>query len=124
LLTVIGAPHMFCDGWVRAESDAKRLGFLVDLAITEKSELNEIEAEHREVTERSRAPDIANVRERPRSRVQESARMRSRFKENCDRAPFKMDLGNVTETGADARDQQRALGDSGAAIRHSTDRRR
>jgi intraflagellar transport protein 52 len=97
-LTVIGSAHIFCDEWIKAESNAKLLGFLVDLAITGRAELNQIEAEHPEVTERFYTPDIASMSERLRSCIQESEKMRSNFDENFDRGLFKMDLGYLSET--------------------------
>jgi intraflagellar transport protein 52 len=97
-LTVVGSPHMFCDEWIKTESNAKLLGFLVDLAITGKAELNQIEAEHPEVTERYYTPDIASMSERLRPCIQESEKMRSNFDDNFDRGLFRMDLGNISET--------------------------
>jgi intraflagellar transport protein 52 len=97
-LTVIGSAHMFCDEWIKLESNAKLLGFLVDLAITGRAELNQIEAEHPEVTERCYTPDIASMSERLRSCIQESEKMRSNFDENFDHGLFTMDLSSISET--------------------------
>jgi intraflagellar transport protein 52 len=97
-LTVIGSAHMFCDEWIKAESNAKLLGFLVDLAITGRAELNQIEAEHPEVTDRYYTPDVASMSERLRSCIQESEKMRNNFDENFDRGLFRMDLSNISET--------------------------
>jgi intraflagellar transport protein 52 len=97
-LTVIGSPHIFSDEWLKVESNTKLLQFLVDLAVTGKAELNQIEAEHPEVTERYYTPDVASMSERLRACIQESEKMKSNVVDNFDRGLFSMDLGYISET--------------------------
>lgn len=97
-LTVIGSPHMFCDEWLNKEDNQKLLEFLIELNITGKEELNEIDAEHPEVTERWYTPDVASMSERLRSCIQESERMKPDIKDNFDDGLFRMDLSFVTDT--------------------------
>ena len=97
-LTVIGSPHMFCDEWITKENNQKLLEFLIELNITGKEELNKIDAEHPEVTERWYTPDVASMSERLRSCIQESERMKPDIRDNFDDGLFKMDLSFVTDT--------------------------
>lgn len=97
-VTVVGSPHMFCDEWLGKEDNKKLLEFMIELAITNKEELNQIDAEHPEVTERWYTPDVASMSERLRSCIQESEKMRANFNDNFDQGLFKMDLGFVTDT--------------------------
>jgi intraflagellar transport protein 52 len=97
-LTVIGSSHIFSDEWLKAESNTKLLRFLVDLAVTGQTELNQIEAAHPEVMERFYTPDVASMSERLRSCIQESEKMRSNFVDNFDRGLFTMDLSYITDT--------------------------
>ncbi|OHT09744.1 hypothetical protein TRFO_21267 [Tritrichomonas foetus] len=97
-LTVIGTPHMFNDEWIRKECNEKLLQFLLELILTKREELNSIDAEHPEVTERWYTPDVASMSERLRSCIQESEKMRTNFTDNFDRGLFKMDMGFVADT--------------------------
>ena len=97
-LTVIGSPHMFCDEWLPKEDNQKLLEFLIELTITQKEELNQIDAEHPEVTERWYTPDVASMSERLRSCIQESERMKPDIRDNFDDGLFRMDLSFVTDT--------------------------
>jgi intraflagellar transport protein 52 len=97
-LTVIGSPHLFSDEWIKAESNTKLLQFLIDLGITGRTELNQIEAEHPEVTERYYTPDIASMSEHLRSCIQESEKMSSDLVDNFYGGRFTMDLGYISET--------------------------
>jgi intraflagellar transport protein 52 len=97
-LTVIGSAHIFNDEWMKMESNSKLLLFLYDLTITKDVELNQIEAEHPEVTERYHTPDISSMSERLRSCIQESEKMSSNLVDNFYRGRFTMDLGSISET--------------------------
>jgi intraflagellar transport protein 52 len=97
-LTVGGSPHLFSDEWLKAEGNAKLLRFLIDLTITGNAELNQIDAEHPEVTERWYTPDCASMSEKLRSCIQESEKLRSNFNENFERGLFQMDLRFIAET--------------------------
>ncbi|KAK8870957.1 Intraflagellar transport protein 52 [Tritrichomonas musculus] len=97
-LTVIGSPHMFGDEWIKKESNEKLLQFLLELILTKREELNQIDADHPEITERYYTPDVASMSERLRSCIQESEKMRTNFTDNFDRGLFKMDMGFVSDT--------------------------
>ena len=97
-LVVIGSPHMFCDEWIKKENNEKLVQFLLELLITKREELNQIDADHPEITERWYTPDVASMSERLRSCIQESEKMRTNFTDNFDRGLFKMDMGFVADT--------------------------
>jgi intraflagellar transport protein 52 len=96
-LTVIGSSHIFNDEWLKAESNSKLLQYLIGLTITGEVELNQIEAEHPDVTERYYTPDVTIMSERLRSCIQESA-MSSDLIRNFYGERFTMDLGHISET--------------------------
>lgn len=97
-LTVIGSPHLFNDEWIKKENNEKLLQFLLELVITKREELNSIDAEHPEVTDRWYTPDVASMSEGLRSCIQESEKMRTNFTDNFDHGLFKMDMGFVSDT--------------------------
>jgi len=105
-LTVIGSPHIFSDEWFKKESNEKLFKFIVSLVITKKTELNKIDAEHPELTERWYTPDVMSMSERLRSCIQESEKMKSDFVDNFDKGLFKMDMSHV----ADSADLANTLG--------------
>jgi intraflagellar transport protein 52 len=97
-VAVVGSAHLFCDEWIKAESNEKLARFVVGLVIAKTGALNEIDAEHPEVTERWYIPDIQSVSERLRSCIQESDKLRPVFGENFDRGFFRMDLSFVAQS--------------------------
>jgi intraflagellar transport protein 52 len=97
-LTVFGSPHFFCDDWIAAESNQKLAKFIIGLVLTKTVQLNPIDAEHPEVTDRWYTPDIQSMSERLRSCIQESENLRPEFRDNFDRGLFRMDLSFVAQT--------------------------
>lgn len=96
-VSVFGSPHMFCDEWIRKESNDKLLQFFLDLTVTRNVELNQIDAEHPEITERWYTPDVASMSERLRCCIQESEKLRTNFNENFEAGLFKMDMSFVAQ---------------------------
>jgi intraflagellar transport protein 52 len=97
-LTVFGSAHVFSDEWIKCESNGKLAKFIIGLIITKTEALNEIDAEHPEVTERWYTPDIQSMSERLRSCIHESEKLRPDFKENFDRGFFRMDMSFVAQS--------------------------
>jgi intraflagellar transport protein 52 len=97
-LTFCGSPHMFCDEWIKAEKNTQLLQFLAHLSITGHTQLNQIDAEHPELTDRWYTPDTASMSEKLRSCIQESEKLRSNFKDNFEKGLFSMDLSFVAQT--------------------------
>jgi len=78
-LTVIGSPHMFCDEWLPKENNSDLLNFLINLSITGKATLNEIDASHPDYPERWYTPDVMSMSERLRPCIQESEKNAPQF---------------------------------------------
>jgi intraflagellar transport protein 52 len=96
-LTVFGSPHIFCDDWIKSESNEKLAKFVIGLLLSKTEQLNPIDAEHPEVTERWYTPDIQSMSDRLRSCIQESENLRPDFRENFERGMFRMDLSFVAQ---------------------------
>lgn len=92
---VCGTSQIFSDEWVKKESNEQLLKFLIDLTINKTVELNKIDAEHPEVTERWYTPDVMSMSEKLRSCIQESEKMRGDFTQNFERGLFRMDMSFV-----------------------------
>lgn len=92
-----GSPHIFCDEWIRKENNEILLKFMIDLAITKEVELNKIDAEHPEITDRWYTPDVMSMAECLRCCIQDSEKLRSNFDENFDSGLFKMDLSFISQ---------------------------
>jgi intraflagellar transport protein 52 len=96
-LTVFGSPHIFSDEWIKKESNEKLCNFIIGLAITGAEELNQIDADHPEVTDRYYTPDVQSMSERLRSCIQESEKLKTDLKENFEKGVFRMDMSFVAQ---------------------------
>lgn len=97
-LTVLGTPHLFNDEWFGKEHNEHLFKFLVDFLISKTVDLNKIDADHPETTERWYTPDVMSMSERLRSCIQESEKMRSDFTQNFDKGLFRMDMSFVADS--------------------------
>lgn len=96
-LTVIGSPLMFGDEWFRKENNEQLFGFLTQLIITKSVQLNKIDADNPEVTERWYTPDTISMSERLRPCIQESEKLKPNLVDNFDKAKFSMDMRFVAD---------------------------
>ena len=96
-LTVIGSPNVFTDDWFRKENNEQLFNYLVDLIITKEAQLNKIDAEHPELSERWYTPDVTAMSEKLRACIQESEKMKPDIADNFDKGLFKMDMSFVAD---------------------------
>lgn len=96
-LTVIGSPLMFGDEWFRKEKNESLFNFLVELIITKSVQLNKIDADNPEVTERWFTPDTISMSERLRPCIQESEKLKPNLVDNFDKGKFSMDMRFVAD---------------------------
>ncbi|OHT02717.1 hypothetical protein TRFO_30076 [Tritrichomonas foetus] len=96
-LTVFGSAQMFTDEWIRKESNEKLVNFFIGLIITREQAINQIDADHPEITERWYTPDVQSMSEKLRSCIQEGEKLRSDFPQNFERGLFNMDMSFVAD---------------------------
>lgn len=96
-VTVFGSPHMFCDEWINKERNEILAKFIIGLAITQTEQLNKIDADHPEVTERCYTPDVESMSERLRVCLQESEKLKPNIHDNFDRCKFHMDMSFLAQ---------------------------
>ncbi|EAY17631.1 hypothetical protein TVAG_235120 [Trichomonas vaginalis G3] len=96
-LTVIGSPLMFGDEWFRKEQNEQLFNFLIQLILVRSTQLNKIDADNPEVTERWFTPDTISMSERLRPCIQESEKLKPNLIDNFDKAKFSMDMRFVAD---------------------------
>ncbi|KAH0793161.1 intraflagellar transport protein [Histomonas meleagridis] len=97
-LTVCGSPHIFNDEWLPKENNEILLRYLIEISLTKSEQINQIDADHPEVTERWYSPDVLCMSNHLRSCIQEPEKLRNEFQENFDTGLFRMDMSFVTES--------------------------
>lgn len=93
----MGSEFMFSDEWIKKESNEKLLQFLIKLVVTKEEELNQIDAEHPEVSERYYTPDVTSLSEKTRGCISESEKMKGQLTSNFETGLFKMDMRFVAK---------------------------
>ncbi|KAH0789951.1 intraflagellar transport protein [Histomonas meleagridis] len=96
-LVVVGSPSLFNDEWCKHESNELLLKYLIELSIQKTQEINMIDAEHPEITERWYTPDVESMSEKLLSCIQESEKLNSDFHQNFERGSFRMDMSFVAK---------------------------
>ena len=96
-VTVFGSPHMFTDEWIVKEANEILAKFIIGLVISKTEQLNKIDADHPEVSERYYTPDVESMSQNVRSCIQESEKLKPNLADNFDKGKFHMDMSFVAQ---------------------------
>lgn len=96
-VTVFGSPHMFTDEWITKESNEILAKFMIGLVVSKTEQLNKIDADHPEVSERYYTPDVESMSQNVRCCIQESEKLKPNLCDNFDKGKFHMDMSFVAQ---------------------------
>lgn len=88
---------MFTDEWITKESNEILAKFMIGLVVSKTEQLNKIDADHPEVSERYYTPDVESMSQNVRCCIQESEKLKPNLCDNFDKGKFHMDMSFVAQ---------------------------